>query len=69
MSSDCVCKPRWSGNIEAYPAADLMLSVPGAIDAILDTGINGLTRYTVKMKGFEPLGSDAPEIPAKGMKS
>ena len=36
MLDDCVCKPRWSGNGEAYPAADLMLSVPGAIDAILD---------------------------------
>ena len=36
MSNDCVCKPRWSGDREAYPAAILMLSVLGAIDAILD---------------------------------
>ena len=41
MSSEYVCKPRWSGNGEAHPAANLMLSVPGAIDAILDIGERG----------------------------
>ena len=36
MTSVCVCKPRWSGNGEARPAANLVVSVPDAIDAILD---------------------------------
>ena len=42
-----VCKPRWSGNEEAHPAVNLMLSVPGAIDALLDDiEVKGLSRYT-----------------------
>ena len=41
-----VCKPRWSGNEEAHPAVNLMLSVPGAIDAVLDIEVKGLSRYT-----------------------
>ena len=38
LSSEWVCKPRWSRNREApsYPAPNLMLSVPGVIDVILD---------------------------------
>ena len=47
MSSECVRKPRWSGNEEAHPAVNLMLSVPGAIDALLDDiEVKGLSRYT-----------------------
>ena len=49
MSSECVCKPRWIGNGEAYPAANLMLSVPGAIDAMqfqISNEVKGLARYT-----------------------
>ena len=46
MSSDCACKPRWSGNGEPHPAASLMLSVLGAIDTILDIEVKGVARYT-----------------------
>ena len=46
MSSECVCKPRWSRNGEADPAANLVLSVPGTIDAILDHEVKKLARYT-----------------------
>ena len=48
MSSECkcVCKPRWGGDGEAHPAPNLMLSVPGAIEAILDIEVKGLARYT-----------------------
>ena len=44
MSSDCACKPRWSGNGEPHPAASLMLSVLGAIDTILDIEVKGVAR-------------------------
>ena len=45
MTSKSVCKPRWSGDGESHPAANLMLSVPGAIDAILDRiVVKGLAR-------------------------
>ena len=40
-----MCKPRWSGDGEAHPAPNLMLSLPGAIGAILDIGVQGLMRY------------------------
>ena len=46
MSSDCMCKARWSRDREAYPAAILMLSVLGTIDAILDIEVKELTGYT-----------------------
>jgi hypothetical protein len=36
MTSECVCKPRWSRNGEGHPAANLVLSVPDDLDAILD---------------------------------
>jgi hypothetical protein len=32
LSSECVCKPRWSRNGEAHPAANLMLFVPAWYD-------------------------------------
>ena len=41
-----MCKPRWSRNGEPHPAPNLMLSVPGAIEAILDIEVKGLARYT-----------------------
>ena len=40
------CKPRWNGNGEAHPASNLMVTVPGAIEAILDIEEKGLERYT-----------------------
>ena len=46
MSSGCMCKARWSRDREAYPAAILMLSVLGTIDAILDIEVKELTGYT-----------------------
>ena len=43
MSNECVCQTRWCRNGEAHPAANLMLSVPGMIDAILDIEVEMYT--------------------------